>query len=866
MSKNIEPPSTQILSDENFAQLEDEFNSVLQDIENDDSLNQFKKEYLKLWRALKRSHEGEKRLADKCRVLHEEILANAAKVSSVLKQNETDANNYRSAVREVEKLKRVIEAYQKKEEQARETILRLKEEIDHLQNVCQKDAGLSASQQQAMKDMMEEKQVLTQERDEKVQMVIELRNQLAKELERVKAIEGERLSMENDLHSLRSELTAKRAEVEAQKRKRANVEMNLKRVSSELERRQKELDDKQSSIDTARQEIAELQASLMDTQTSVEQRAQVLSQLQSKTQKLELQLAEKVSSVAMLERERNDLQDEVKERAREVQDLKNQLQKGEIAARSLERRFADVSRQKSELEDSKTDLRRRLDLESRELESVRKSEAEEKRRVEQLVRQLNSLEKRVRREEGKTEATEELHRSAEAEKLELEREIAAYKKDIEEQRKEIERLQNEQDRYSNVSSDALNKLYKAQERIRVQELTIDDLQRKISETEGKLKQQVTLYEAVRTDRNLYNKQLIETQDEALEMGRKFKIMNQQIKQLKEEITKKDTSLIREHFDRVKLEKERDTLKTEVKKMEGQAEKVAELCEAQENQITKLLKIISDADLDRVRQQKLYEEVLTERDILGSQLIRRNDELALLYEKVRIQQSIMSKGEAQYRQRMDDIKLLKTKIGDLKRELAILVKSSKIVKDLKAQVHKLQKELYSEKAKVTALSQELENPLNVHRWRTLEATNPDVFDLIQKVQTLQRRLIAKTEEVVAKNLLIEEKEKLFDELKKILERSPGVEVAEQNNLLRTDIREKTKQLKVMVAELNQYQVQVQELQYEIDSLRNELKQTQSKYFELKRIQQKKEQSNFQSMDIAVELPEDQRRFVGGGFRV
>ncbi len=39
-----------------------------------------------------------------------------------------------------------------------------------------------------------------------------------------------------------------------------------------------------------------------------------------------------------------------------------------------------------------------------------------------------------------------------------------------------------------------------------------------------------------------------------------------------------------------------------------------------------------------------------------------------------------------------------------------------------------------------------------------------FELIQKVQTLQKRLIHKTEEVVEKELLIQEKEKQYIELK------------------------------------------------------------------------------------------------------
>jgi hypothetical protein len=67
----------------------------------------------------------------------------------------------------------------------------------------------------------------------------------------------------------------------------------------------------------------------------------------------------------------------------------------------------------------------------------------------------------------------------------------------------------------------------------------------------------------------------------------------------------------------------------------------------------------------------YDIVINERDILGTQLIRRNDELALLYEKIKIQQSTLSKGQMQYRDRLNEIRVLKIKLNDLKRELHIL---------------------------------------------------------------------------------------------------------------------------------------------------------------------------------------------------
>lgn len=47
-------------------------------------------------------------------------------------------------------------------------------------------------------------------------------------------------------------------------------------------------------------------------------------------------------------------------------------------------------------------------------------------------------------------------------------------------------------------------------------------------------------------------------------------------------------------------------------------------------------MLQEAEDERGRQQKEYESVLCERDILGGQLIKRNDELSALYEKVRLQ--------------------------------------------------------------------------------------------------------------------------------------------------------------------------------------------------------------------------------------
>lgn len=220
--------------------------------------------------------------------------------------------------------------------------------------------------------------------------------------------------------------------------------------------------------------------------------------------------------------------------------------------------------------------------------------------------------------------------------------------------------------------------------------------------------------------------------------------------------------------------DRAKMKSEIEKNKRLTENVKKL----QNEQLKLTYIIKEAYIEHEAKKKEYLKVVNERDVLGTQLIRRNDELALLYEKIKILQTTLSEGEKQYQQRLEDIKILNFSIADLKAELRIVTSQAAQIGDLRNEIINLNKQLLTERLSVKALSEELENPLNYHRWRKLEGTDPDTWEMLQKIQTLQKRLIKKTEEVVEKDVIIQEKEKLYVELKNLLARQPGPEVAEQ----------------------------------------------------------------------------------------
>jgi hypothetical protein len=63
-------------------------------------------------------------------------------------------------------------------------------------------------------------------------------------------------------------------------------------------------------------------------------------------------------------------------------------------------------------------------------------------------------------------------------------------------------------------------------------------------------------------------------------------------------------------------------------------------------------------------------VINERDILGTQLIKRNEELQVLYEKIKIQQSTLDKGEIHYQEKVAEIQRISNQISEMKRKLIV----------------------------------------------------------------------------------------------------------------------------------------------------------------------------------------------------
>ncbi|VDP91161.1 unnamed protein product, partial [Echinostoma caproni] len=628
--------------------------------------------------------------------------------------------------------------------------------------------------------MTKMKEKLIRERDEHQDENRKLRQQIEETRSRTANYQNELLESQNKITELTQEIQASLSDpifmnrddtnkreiaenkeiAQRELRKKERMERELKQVRAEVEAKMEEIRLTSTAVEKLKQELRQKEEENRGTKVSLEQASRQLQVTETKLRECQAKLESQIQVTDSVMVENQTRLAEVKQREDEVAAMKAECQKLLKQREAAQRKLRQSEEDKAQLEATRDRLRSEIQAYENEIEMMHKTLDADRRTCDELSKEKEQLNKSLTKAVAQTTKQTNLLKMHEMSKQNLEQEIVNYRDEAQKQRKIIYKLERERDRYITEASELTQKVLQHMDELKYREMQIFENKKRIAEAETKLKQQQNLYEAVRSDRNLYSKNLIEAQDEITEMKRKLKILSHQIDQLKDDIATKEAILVKENLERQKVDKEREQLAKDLQRMKIQAAENRAYIEAQEAEEGKLLKIVAEAEQERLRERKEHEQVINERDVLGSQLVRRNDELALLYEKIRIQQSVLCKGEKQFNDRLRDLNLLKQEVRKLRREKAVLQSTACKINDLKTEVHRVQRDLIRERTRARALEEELQNPVNVHRWRKLEGSDPSTYEMILKIQVLQKRLISKTEEVVEKELLIQEKEKLY----------------------------------------------------------------------------------------------------------
>lgn len=172
---------------------------------------------------------------------------------------------------------------------------------------------------------------------------------------------------------------------------------------------------------------------------------------------------------------------------------------------------------------------------------------------------------------------------------------------------------------------------------------------------------------------------------------------------------------------------------------------------------------------------------------------------------------------------DDIRMISIEIAETERKIKVARDKILIVPQLAAKVLELQQLIQIENQKEQKLSEELENPDNTDRWRELGGEDPDEEALDAKISVLEERLNSKKEQLLEKELILDEVTNLTDKLRH--EASDGrqstLEVSEKINEFKSRLKDLTRKMKATISELTIYEANAMKYQQEREGLEQQV---------------------------------------------
>ncbi|XP_053954146.1 cilia- and flagella-associated protein 58 [Anastrepha ludens] len=298
--------------------------------------------------------------------------------------------------------------------------------------------------------------------------------------------------------------------------------------------------------------------------------------------------------------------------------------------------------------------------------------------------------------------------------------------------------------------------------------------------------------------------------------------NHQIQQLTAEIMVNQNKIANLNLQIERLNNEKKELQSELKNKENLLASVRRDLREIKTKNENLHKTIHEDGLKFMKMSQDLDETRKEKNLIGLQMVRRNDEIVVLRDKLCNTQAALDQGQTQYNQRVEDIRLLKMEIANLQTERDCLTRAIKSTADMREEIIRLQRSLNQERIKVRSLTEDAKTPTGVHRWRILKGEDPNRYQLLEKVQMLQRRNLKQEIHKEKIEQKLEETHRVCDSLKRVVENLPTTEVKQKLVVTQRINRSQLKKLKALSAELSINQIELKARECIIEEFKDSLK--------------------------------------------
>ena len=864
-----------------FVEIKTDIDEFIHILSNNPHMSELKAQVDTMFQALESQYSNVNMTQRQIIDVRTKLKTNVKNKTEVTKSIEDDLERFETLKKECENYNLKIDQVKFEEEEKEKKLIEQKIEISRLMQQKENDtlANFSAKDVARKQELNSEKDKLELELKEtfdKKEQTFDRSYKLNLEKNEVEKICQQKRKLLLDLEKKKLELENKIGEAKVLKDKTdaefkmlkidsTSKEEQLKKLNKETDTYMEEKKKLISNKESKDNEIKDIKGQIQLLQNKkIPQINHEKMENQEKEKKLREQIKDLIEENDSKVKEYRDVVKETRLERKKADELDKKIKKYNDKLQDYLNKIKVAQLEGQKLEEEIRKRENEFNKKRGELINTQKDDAAENQKLEKLAEEVFEIKNQITALNGAIRRMEIKIRGMKNETLELD--------------KEQTNAEKEKNLCAKLASDANMDNTQALEKRKKLDEAIAELKQKNIDSESKLKQQKKIYDALKADSKKFEKKYIEAQseiqnlqDDKIKKDAKYNALKKDLVG-KQSVLKKTEDRLEEYQDSVEKNiKIRDELKEECDAFKENIERYVE-------NINSLQKMISQAEQDLQNQKKEMNVVLSERDFLSEQLIQRNEEIKGLYEKIKSLQQEEVKMHQQYEKLLLEIESNRATRDYLIEEYEKTENIIKNIFDLKVVKIKLEKEVLIAKNKVRSLEDETKKHLNIHRWTKLEYSDPEKFELIQQINSLQRRLNAKTEEVAKKEEIIQEKEKLYIKLKHIVARQSGLDMEEPLSKYKAKIKEEGQRLKKLKEEIKNYRLEIKNYEYEIKRIVNDTEKLKREWFKRldeqggftnELLKQAEQQDNLEENQLAENENEhgianmDQEQDVGDG---
>ncbi|XP_031438724.1 coiled-coil domain-containing protein 146 isoform X2 [Clupea harengus] len=403
-------------------------------------------------------------------------------------------------------------------------------------------------------------------------------------------------------------------------------------------------------------------------------------------------------------------------------------------------------------------------------------------------------------------------------------------KETHRQREELRHLaclaqvkEDERDQKSRELLRAQQRLQRIKEDLRGKDMVIQEHKKQSMEIQSRLGVFAKMYDVIKGERNKCVMLIQTASQRSTETGESLKILENELDIIHTTAINKDKLLQKSRLRRVHGHLVRDALRKDISKVACVLLDMRQLRDEQKLRLGRLTHLINTHEQQLLHMRKAYDCAIQARNERGVQLLEREEEMCIFYEKVNVQEGVLREGNMELQVLEEEIHSGQMAISEENRLITLARDLLPCKKNLGGESTVLQIQLSECKDRRWSLERALEDPTHPSRLRQLEGADPSPLELMTKIEELELRLAEREEQLLEKELVYDQVGRLCQRIRVKADngKQDTLQLAKKMTSLQVRIKEATASLMALVAELSMRQAGSMTLQQQLREREQEL---------------------------------------------